>query len=331
VRESDENISYAWCNQMKDERLLDAIKQKCKSTTSETRINDANHLLKVLKAPSLWVIMNDPERFYSDLTELYPNIHTRKNKVSTILRLFSASELDKKGTKKTKEKREEWAKRLEELSEESLSNLKKNKMPEKYKGRIVNVAEVHKKAEELIEDGGSESTLSSSLSRLLIVILSDIKPKRADLGAVKIVSYKEECTDPLQNYLIFDKAVMKATLLMQRYKTDKSYGVLEEELSPRCTSILDESLKAHPRQWLFVDTKYKRPYKNNTIYSQFVFRTFERYFDRKFGSSLWRHVYASQAIDGNQPEIEREEIARLMAHNTEQNMRYRWADIMKVS
>ena len=278
------------------------------------------------KITSLWDIMHAPESSYAVLERLYPNKNTRRHKVTTMVKLFSASGLT------DSEARKWWSAKMNELNDDITQDIKRNEMPAKYKDRIVTVDEVMSKAEDLcaLSEDEAEKTLTDSLMRLLIVLMSDIKPKRSDLGAVKIVDSAKACEAVKDHNCIILSRVNKNSrkwtgeIVMKHYKTDKVYGEIREPLQERTVRVLRESLSHYPREWLFVDSRYKRPYKNNDSYSQFVTRTFQHYFDRKFSTTLWRHVYASQMISIDHSEVEREETARLMAHSTTQGLRYRW-------
>ena len=303
-----------------DEELLANVSKCCKPKTAAQHQKEARLLGRILGQP-LWRIMHSPTSSYAKLKRAYPNITTLKNKVSTVCKMFTAS------SHEDADERRQWQELLKALADEQLTAVKTNQMPEKYADRIVDVDEVRTKANELasMKPSDADRTLAGSLQRLLIVLLADIRPKRSDLGHVPIVSTMEECKDTDKNYVVLpDDVKQQAVLVMQRYKTDRHFGRVTEAFTARATRVLRESLKAWPRSHLFVDSRKREPYTSNDIYGQFVARTFSNMFDKKVGTALWRHIYASQAIDANQPEAEREEIARLMLHSTTQNLRYRW-------
>ena len=118
-----------------------------------------------------------------------------------------------------------------------------------------------------------------------------------------------------------------AVLVMDRFKTVKSLGTLEEALHPRFVQDARASLRVHPREYLFERADGKGALTSNE-FTHFVQRTFKLYFDKLTGPSLLRHTYITERLDWRKmSDDDLEAVARLMGHTPHMQRAYRWTSM----
>lgn len=303
---------------------------KTNSASEKTYNNYVARLRKLaeLAEKPIHDVITNPNESYNIIKEHYPNVNTRKNMLTPILSIYRKTEsLQKDFDKEWKT----WQRFHENMDRIQEVKAKKNKMNDKQKNNYVSTEDVHLK---LLELGKTDPhhTLHSSLQYLLLCLLNDIKPKRSDLGNVKIYRGKDPNKNN-ENYIVLkcneDKTAQNMTdtsyLVLNVYSKTKSvYGRIEEDLSFDTARAIVMSLRRHPRDYLFVD-KFKKPYTKNDSYGKFVVNTFNALFGKKTGTSLWRHIYIKEKVDASAAEEELDEIARLMLHSSRLQQRYRFA------
>jgi hypothetical protein len=166
--------------------------------------------------------------------------------------------------------------------------------------------------------------LSPGIDRLLLAFYTHIPPVRADYNAVHLL--KPE--DPLpkgENYIILGS---EYNLVIQEFKTAKTYKTIEHVLPPLLKKELEDSLKVEPRSWLFV----KRPTKKSsgepmsgTEFSNWANRILTRVFEKRTTLTALRHSYTSSGqINYNGSLKEVNKVAKLMGHSVSMSMGYVW-------
>jgi hypothetical protein len=137
------------------------------------------------------------------------------------------------------------------------------------------------------------------------------------LGSVAI--YDKYPTDNKGNYIVLDDGY----IVINNYKTAKHHGKYEELLPIVLINDIRNSIKAYPRDYLFIKED-GLPMCNNT-YSAFVKSTFMDLFGRATSLSLLRHIYITEKLDFNKLTIEElEEEAKGMLHTPELQRKYKW-------
>lgn len=159
--------------------------------------------------------------------------------------------------------------------------------------------------------------ITSHMQYILFTMLLSIKPKRADLGSVYL-SVDAPVPDDKRNSNYIEINGARGALFLNRYKTAKTYGTLEEPLAATTVKIIRQSLEVLPRQYLIVDTQ-GNPYSNKA-YSKFFTRACEKHFEKGMSASLWRKVFVNENVDFNLDPLIVEENARLMGHSVGMQM-----------
>lgn len=273
-------------------------------------------LIKTFEPTPLNTVLDAPDTYYSVLQKAYPSFTTRKNMLTLILVLFRE---DPKLKAKT-ETATRWRKLHDDLVRIQDAKVKRSEPEDKQIALYTSFEEIEK-AYNTMKKQTPHSTQKDSYKFLLLSVLVHLRPKRADLGSVKI--YKEN--DPRktdENYIVLRK---KGTsyLVMNLYKTSQYYQTVEEDFPPELTKDVQASLARWPRDYLF--TKENGTPMSNNTYSVFVKHIFEQVFGRKTGVSLLRHIYISEKLDLDDMTLqEQEDEAKYMLHTSGLQRAYKW-------
>jgi hypothetical protein len=275
-------------------------------------------LTKTLEMPDPITILKAPDTYYPKLQTLYPSFSTRKNMLTLILVLFREDPTLKSENAEAAAK---WKQFHDDLVRIQEAKVRRSEPEDKQVKQYTSYEEITEKYQDL-KKKTPHNTFKSSQQYLLLSILVHLRPKRADLGAVKI--YKED--DPRKtdiNYIVLRTEGGSSYLVMNLYKTSKYYQTVEEDLPDELVKDLRISLGCHPRNYVFTKTD-GTPMSNNT-YSVFVKHTFEELFGRSTGVSLLRHIYITEKLDFDDMTIqEQEDEAKLMLHTSGLQRRYKW-------
>jgi len=276
-------------------------------------------LMRKIDADSLFTVLEDPVRWYPKIREAYPSIPTRRNLLTVFLALFTHDkelEEDVGGP----EIQKKWRQYHDELGRYQKTQESKSEPSQKQVKKYTSFEEIETKYREMGKKSPHES-LKSSQQYLLLSVVLHLKPKRADLGSVKIY-YDKNPNKTDENYIVL-RTRGSSYLVMNLYKTNKFYHTVEEDLPRELTDDLQTSLRRHPRDYLFVSSEEK-PMSNNT-YSKWVMRQFESLFDRGTTVGLLRHIFISEKVDiSNMTIAEQEDVAKKMMHSRGLQQQYKW-------
>jgi hypothetical protein len=272
-------------------------------------------LLDKLDMKDLYDVIKNPAEYYPKIREIYPSIVTRKNILTPILVILREDESI------PEEARKQWRQYHDDLSRYAKVEASKSQPSEKQVSKYTSFEEIQNKYNDLGRYSPHE-THKKSMQYLLLSIVIHLRPKRADLGTVKIY-YDKNPNKTDENYIVLRKRG-SSYLVMNIYKTNKFYHTVEEDLPEQLVGDIQTSLRRFPRTYLFETSEHK-PMKNNT-YSKFFQRAFEDMFGKSLGPSLLRHIFISEKLDFNNMSIaEQEEEAKLMLHTRGLQQQYKWA------
>lgn len=274
-------------------------------------------LLKKLEPATLDDILKHPDTYYPKMKTAYESITTRKNMLTTILVLFREH---KPLMEEHADSHAKWKKLHDDLVRLQEAKIKRSEPEDKQVEKYTSYEEIEAKYAEL-KTKTPHTTERSSMQYLLLSILVHLRPKRADLGAVRIVhDVDPRRTD--ENYIVLRK---KGTsyLVMNLYKTSKYYQTVEEDMPAALVTDIQESLRRWPRDHVF-RKENGEPMSNNT-YTVFVKTTFEQLFGRATGVSLLRHIYITEKLNFDDMTLEEQEKeAKYMLHTSGLQRRYKW-------
>ena len=210
-----------------------------------------------------------------------------------------------------------WFTKFSELDKAINDRYKTNEPSERQLNAYVKFDDIVKKRDSL-EDGTFE--------KLLLSFYTYIRPLRADFNLVRIYNSVDELpknTDK-QNYIVFENK-NTATLYLHEFKTQRSHNELKKELPAELIKQLQLSLTKKPREWLFID-RFGEPYKAANSYTRWANRTFQKLFNKPLTITMIRHSYISSLDQNVLTTLEKEEIAKEMAHSRGMQELYRFVD-----
>jgi hypothetical protein len=151
---------------------------------------------------------------------------------------------------------------------------------------------------------------------LLLAFYTYIPPARADYNRVFLV-YPSNTIPKNENYILMGKEYQ---LVLQEFKTAKTYTTIEHILPEPLKKLLDKSLKKQPRNVLFT-TKSKEPMTAGW-FSQWSARILSKLIGKTTSLTALRHAFV-HTLDYNMPYKELKAITDGMGHSVERSMLYK--------
>jgi hypothetical protein len=180
-------------------------------------------------------------------------------------------------------------------------------------------------AEMVREEKERHKTKTDSQAHVLLSYMAHMTPKRADLGALRVVRSEGEAEEWEGNYVLLLPPISK--MVIRRHKTSKQHGTLEEVLPRAMEEDVEASLRWHPREYMLTG-RDGGPLSNHD-YTKLLQRTTQRLFEgRRGGVNLLRHAYVSESVDFNRtPYDALEQVAKQMGHSMKmQSLVYKWTE-----
>jgi hypothetical protein len=268
------------------------------------------------------IILSKPAVYYDKIRASYPNINTRKNMLTLILSLFKFSP-ELRVELEAQHKR--WKKYHEDMDGFQEARISKGMPSVEQLAKYTPMEEIRLKYDEL-KRGDPHTDRQTSLHFILLSICLNTPPKRSNYGSMRI--YRD--TDPNikdTNYLVLHspEGRVPSYMVFTQFKTAKTYQRIDEVLNKQLYKDVCDSLRRHPRDYLFVN-RFGQPFKTNHLYSIYVIACFQRMFGRKTGTSMFRHIYITEELDFNNLSIEdKDDIARQMMHSKGLQEKYAWS------
>lgn len=284
---------------------LDCIKNAdISNTTKRVYLERLKVMLKETKK-DIYDIISHPQEYILWIKDHSTSLQTQKSYISAILAIF-------KHTPELKDKEKDhyynWYTEFSKVHKQIDLKYKLNEPTKKQKDAYVPFGDIIKKRNSL-ELGSKE--------RLLLSMYTYLPPLRNDFNCIYL--YKSKPKEfKHENYIkLYDIPV----LILNEYKTVKKNDILTKELPTDLINEINESLKIQPREWLFTDREGK-PYVVNS-FNKWANRTFKKLFGKPLTISLIRHSYINSLDFNKLTVIEKENIAKDMAHTVNTQDRYR--------
>jgi len=257
-----------------------------------------------------WIITH-PDEVLEWISKKSDILSTQKSYIVAILAVYKHNE----GLKTQLEKYYKiWFAKFSELDEAITQKYKTNEPSERQLNAYVPFDEILKKRDTL-EEG--------NIDKLLLSFYTYIRPLRADFNAVRIYKNDDKIPDKKEaNYILFETP-NKVQLYLHEFKTQRSHNEYKKDLPDELVKELKASLNKRPREWLFVD-KFGKPYKASNSYTRWANRTFQKLFNKPLTITLIRHSYISSLDQNALTTLEKEEIAKEMAHSRGMQELYRF-------
>jgi hypothetical protein len=267
-----------------------------------------------------WIITH-PDEVLEWIIKKSEVLSTQKSYIIAVLAVFKHNE----GLKiQLKKNYDIWFKKFTEIDEAITNRYKTNEPSERQLNAYVKFDDIIKKRDSL-EEG--------SIDKLLLGFYTYIKPLRADFNAVRIYRKTEEDSDGIpaenkreSNYIIFeDDKENDVHLILNEFKTQRHHNKFDKKLPDELIKELKASLKKQPRDWLFVD-KFGKPYVATNSYTKWANRALNRLFGKPLTITMIRHSFISSLDQNVLTILEKEEIAKEMAHSRGMQELYRFVD-----
>lgn len=285
--------------------------------TLKSYLNRIKALKTKLETDDLHTILINPDIYYPKLKSSYESLTTRKNMLTVILALFRE---DNELQTSNAAAYTKWKKLHDDLAKLQEAKIRRSEPENKQIEKYTSYEEITEKYESL-RRRGYHDTERHSMQYLLLSILVHLRPKRADLGTVRIY-YEKDPRSTSENYIVL-REKGASYLVMNIFKTSKYYQTVEEELTEGLKKDIITSLRRWPREFLFRKDD-GLPMSNNT-YSAFVKKSFEDFFGRATGVSLLRHIYITEKLDFDDMTLEEQNTeAKLMLHTSNLQRKYKW-------
>ena len=143
-------------------------------------------------------------------------------------------------------------------------------------------------------------------------------PERLDYSPMKFV--KEMPTDIKENYCVLTD--MKATFILNNYKTSKSKGVAVYDAPEELIRVLHQWRKINTSEWLLV----KKNTLTEPLSSHELGQIIQRVLGRKTGKfatlNIIRHSFITHMREGEMPLLEKKRLAMRMGHSLIQAEKY---------
>ena len=168
------------------------------------------------------------------------------------------------------------------------------------------------------------ATLKSSMTLVWVNYVCAIPTKRSDFGAMRIFEAEPseaDCTAH-PNHLVL--GISEPRMEIGEFKTSKNRDPIVEVLPPDLLKTIKDSIEAHPRQYLFENTK-GQPFTRECFSTWTLNRSRELHDGKEAGANLIRHAFITCDVDFNKTALAQlDNIAERMGHSPAQQAIYKY-------
>jgi hypothetical protein len=208
-----------------------------------------------------------------------------------------------------------WRELQEHYSEIKWEEDQNNRMSDEDIANMVPLEEVARAAAAL-----THCKYTESRDKLILTISAHLFAKRAEWGTLRVVK-REQDLGSGENGLIIN--VRGCRLVLDDYKTRRTYGRYTEQMPVIVEHEMRESLSRFPRLYLIQRAKSERPVSNKD-FSDLLVDVFQKYVGKHITVDRLRRMWVTQRVDYNTMTIaETNDIARQMLHSPREQRRYK--------
>jgi hypothetical protein len=299
-------------------------------SSKRTYTSNLKRLLRDSKSDDFFDMVKDVTKT-TDTISKNTNIHSRLGQLSAINMLFArVPSLQSPSYSKARSKYLQIQKQASELYEKGREQ---NKLTNAQSGKYMSINDLRdiffEKYESFLElNENQDRSISDSnwrlfLKRLLILGLYVLHPPvRQDYGCIRLYKTKKIYNT---NHIL----LCSNTLVLTEYKTSETYGRVESVLPPEVINVLNASLIAEPRQWLFIkssDKPYSHSSKDTNSFSVLVNRSLSEIVGKPIDVTSIRRAYTTWLAEQTLTFAERRRIAEIMGHSVIQSLKYQVVD-----
>jgi len=169
----------------------------------------------------------------------------------------------------------------------------------------------------------ARDALPMGMERLLLGFYTHLNPVRADFFETEIVPANTMPTS--KNYILMDSV---AKLVLTDFKTKHTYEKIEQVLPAILRSELEESVRSHPRSYLFTRPESPKDPFDRRQFSGWACRVLTRVFGRPMTLTVLRHAFITDLQTKGLNLKERDTIAKSMGHTLSMQQGYAWNNVV---
>ena len=164
---------------------------------------------------------------------------------------------------------------------------------------------------------------SGTNEKLLLAMYTMIPPVRSDYDKLAIYNNENLVNKDIDNYLILNK---KPYIVLNKYKTSKTYKTIKIVLPEDLVKEIKESLKNNKRDFLFVSSRNNKPYDKPNTFNRWANRVLKKIFNKNFSLKILRNIFITRRDLKLEEKsgIERNKIAKIMGHSLSTQQNYLW-------
>lgn len=272
--------------------------------------------MKACKSPTFEDMVITPEKSMKALENKYDKVSTLKQTLTSVLATLSS---DKEWCKKNSDCQKAWKDYHAKLAKQAgeVSKHPKSMDNDKIDKSYVCWSKIVRASDRASRKPDKHATLDSSMQTVFLTMITQMPPKRSDFGslAVKDMEYNGKT----KNYVKVSDTE-PVIIVIGEHKTSKTHGELKEKCSRKLTNVIRDSLKAWPREFLFVTNKGNAMSSNG--YGNFVKKTMNIHVGKSIGTTMIRHIYISDVVSHLESKKDKKNIADRMLHSVAEQKRY---------
>lgn len=257
-------------------------------------------------------LIRNPTVGFQRISDHYQNDQSRRAAINCVRAAMKHGGLDERFPSSA----EKWMQLSSDIKKKLTSRLMDAQPTERERQAWMAWPDVLKKQREL---GQSEY---GSDRHLMLSMYTLIEPLRQDFGRMRLYSAPPVPPPTDENYMVVPNEG-PGNLVLNKYKTVKTYKVLSRPVPTQLMDIIRANLRNRPRAYLF-QQRNGQPYtKSNFV--QYANHSLRGALNNpKIGVSLLRHSFISSGIDfNNSTPGQLFETAKRMGHSIEQQQLYR--------
>jgi integrase len=290
------------------------MSKKLSNETLKTYTRIINKLIKDLNIVDNNYYINNFDDVIEYIKETYPNYGSQITIISSIMNIINN---DKNINEKN---RDNYIKKYRELLNENRliieNNKLNNKKNDKEKENWISLSELqyifkqnYKKYKDYllnkIDYVLSEELFNQIQNTIILSLYIFIEPRRSEYIKLKYKNYDIE----IDNYI----DIKNKKMVLNQYKTDKTYKKFEIDLNKNLFDILDNYIKFRIKNNLDKTDYLFTTFKNNNIDNSQLVRRLNKIIGKNISVSMIRKIYLSDTYLNNLDEIKK-------INNTSKNM-----------
>ena len=272
-------------------------KPDLKKITIDRYVSNLNKLKNDFGGDDKFTFLRSNDKVIKFL-EKHPSDSTKKNYLNAIIVFLKASGKDNVG-----KLLESYGALRDRLNKEYFQAKSTNKTNDKEKEKMISLQEWDNLIDELrknitanklrTKQNLGKNEFDKILFHLILTLYRDI-PMRNDYASMMVVNnatgLKKMMKDyPDNNFIMIGK---NPKFVLTNYKTNKTYGIKEEKVSPHVLRVVKAFLKVSKNPQYLLSDHLGNPFTHNRL-GKYITRNFKQYTGKAVGTTTLRKIYLS--------------------------------------